>query len=162
MYEMCGEVKPWPEADKLLDDIVDERIKWEKEFWENLDKEEFSKPVCSFNKICVSKGSQGSVRIGLKDSWMDVDMQMHPTNIYKYQLKLSRGTNVFKKNIGGIASGSLSLDQYFEWKFGRGMSEGLELKGGGSLGKYITTEDGKSIVLLKHSLENSTGATKTP
>lgn len=162
MYELCGEVKDWPEVDKLLDDIIDERIKWEKKFRENLDKEEFSKPVCSFNKICVSRGSQGSIQISVSDSWMDVEMKMHPTNIYKYELKLSRGGDIFKKDIGGIASGGLSYSHYFEWKFGRGMSEGVEIGIGGSAGKYVTTKAGKSTSLVSHSFENSTGTTKAP
>jgi hypothetical protein len=161
MYELCGDVKAWPEVDKLLDDIIDERIKWEKEFRENLDKEEFSIPVCTY-KICVSRGSKGTIQISVSDSWMDVEMKMHPTNIYKYELKLSRGGDIFKKDIGSIAEGGLSYSNYLEWKFGRGMSEGVEIGIGGSMGKYVTTKAGKSISLVSHSFENSTGTTKAP
>ena len=161
IYEMCGRVEPWPEADKLMDDIIDERIKWEKDFWENLDKEEFSKPVCTY-KVCVSKGSQGSVKISVSDSWMDVEMKMHPTNIYKYELKLSKGGDIFKKGIGNIASSGVSYGHYFEWKFGRGMSTGTEIGIGGSVGKYVTTKAGKSTSIVNYSFENSTGTTKKP
>ena len=158
IYELCGEVKDWPEVDKLIDDIIDERIKWEKEFWENLDKEEFSKPVCTY-KICVSRGSKGTIQISVSDSWMDVEMKMHPTNINKYELKLSKGGDIFKKDIGGIASGALSHSTYMECKFGRGCSGGVEIGFGGSAGKYITTKAGKSTSIVSYSFENSSGTT---
>ena len=85
---------------------------------------------------------------------------MHPTNIYKYELKLSRGGDIFKKDVGSIASGGVSYSHYFEWKFGRGMSEGIEIGIGGSVGKYVTTKAGKSISIVNYSFENSTGTPK--
>ena len=162
MYEMCGEVNLWPEGDKLLDDVIKENIKWEKEFWENLDKEKFSKQVCSFNKICVSKGDQGSIRISVKDSWITTKIQLHPTNLYKYQLKVYTGPKIFEKTIGSVLSGELSVISYFEWKFGRGITEGIALKGAGLLGKNTAIKDEKEISLISHSFENSPGSTKPP
>ncbi|NOX34682.1 MAG: hypothetical protein GXP56_13285 [Deltaproteobacteria bacterium] len=153
MYEMCGKIEADPDMDRFLDNLINERIKSDKDFFKNLDKEKFSKPVCTY-KICISRGGQGSTKISITDPWFDTEIRLHPTNIYKYQLKVSKGGNLFKKTIGNIASGSLSCSTYLEWKFGRGMSAGTELNIGGAAGKYVTTKAGKPISLVKYSLEN--------
>ncbi len=153
MYEMCGEIEPDPDMDRFLDKLIKERMKSDMNFFKDMDKEKFSKPVCS-HKICISKGDQGSTKLSITDTWFDTEMQFHPTNIYKYQLKVSKGGDFLKKTVGGFASGSLSYSSYFEWKFGRGLSAGTELNIGGDVGKYITTKAGKPISLLKYSFEN--------
>jgi hypothetical protein len=152
MYEMCGEIEADPGIDQFLDDLIKERIKWTKDFFKNIDKEKFSRPVCTFNMICISKGNQGSTKISVTESLIGVDIIVHPTNIYKYQLKVSVGGDLLKKAFGNIASAGLSHSHYFEYKFGRGMSRGTELKVGGVIGKGISTKG--DVVLTKYSFEN--------
>lgn len=89
-------------------------------------------------------------------------MKMHPTNIYKYELKLSKGVDLFKKDIGGVAGGSSSVTHHFECKFGRGCSGGSDMGTSVSAGKIMPAKAEKSISLVKHSFENSTGTTDTP
>jgi len=160
MYELCGEVGSWPEVDKLIDDIINERIKWNKEFFEDIDKEEFSIPVCTY-KICVSRGSAGTIQISITDPWIDTEIKMHPTNIYRHSLKLSKSADIFKKGIGNITGGA-AISHYFNWKFGRGMSVGTEIVTGATVGKYISTKLEKPISVVDYSFENATGTKKKP
>jgi hypothetical protein len=162
MYQECGNVEYWPEADKLIKDYKDERIKWTKEFFEKIDKEGFSKPVCTPKGFCVSKGSQGSYQFTIPDKWMDVQIKMHPTNIHKHELKFSKGVDLLKKDIGGIAGVGSSATHYLECKFGRGCSGGTDVDISGSMGKIMPEKAEKSISLVKYSFENSTGTTDTP
>ena len=163
MYQECGGYKYSPEMDKLIKDYKDERIKWTKEFFENIDKEEFSKPVCTPKGFCVSKGSQGTYQFTIPSKWMgDYEFKIHPTNIYKHEVKVSKGVDLFKKDIGGIASGSASVSTYHECKFGRGCSGGSDMGMSGSVGKIMPAKAEKSTSLFKCSFENSTGTTDTP
>jgi len=153
MYDMCGKIEPDPNMDQFLDNLIKERENWTKNFFNNLDKEKFSTPVCTY-KICVQRGDQGSVKLSVQDGMLGTDIQIHPTNIYKYQCKVSVGGDLFKKTIGNVGSLGVGYSHYFEYKFGRGLSAGSELSPGIAGGKLITTKAGKSISLTKYDLEN--------
>ncbi len=115
MYDMCGETEPDPDMDQFLNNLIKERENWQKNFFKDLDKEKFSKPVCTY-KICIQRGDQGSLRLSVQDGMLGTDIQIHPTNIYKYQCKVSVGGDLLKKTIGNAVTAGIGYSHYFEYK----------------------------------------------
>ncbi len=122
-------------------------------------KEEFSTPVCT-GKICVSRGSQGTIKLEISEllgiGTEGLELRMHPTNIYKYGLKISQGREVDVK-LGKVASASAGYGHYLDCSFGTGCSRGVEIGGSATL---LGRKYSKSVDLLKFSPQNTPGTTK--
>jgi hypothetical protein len=166
MQDMCGDLRPSAENQKLLEDARREREEWEKKYYEDIDKEKFSRPVCRSGpkySVCVSKGSAGTRQIEVGGSFWEIEIKIHPTNLDRCGLKISLGPDLLhKEGLAGMASGKLQLRTYHEWKVGRGVSSGTELIAEGEVGKMITTKDKVSHSLIKYSPENRVGSVKKP
>jgi hypothetical protein len=150
----------WEEVDRLFDDARAEFEKAQRDLMDEMTKkEEFSAPVCT-GKICVSKGKRGTIKLEVSEMFGGVEVRMHPTNIYRYGMKLSQGRQV-QVGVGGVVSASASYNHYVDCTFGTGCSRGVEVGVELSGGKGVTTKVGKSFNVIRYSTENAPGTAKT-
>jgi hypothetical protein len=162
MGELCGELEAWPEGTELLEQVRQERQKWKKDYFDNINKETFSRPVCR-GSICISKGSQGTYQIEVGGSWWELEFKLHPTNLNRCGLKASLGPELLNKSkLGGLINVKLPLRTYQEWKVGQPVTSGAELSPEVEAGKYITTKGKQSYSIGKISPENKPGSSPKP
>lgn len=160
--ELCGELEAWPEGAKLLEQVRKEREQWKKDYFDNINKETFSRPVCR-GSICISKGSQGTYQIEVGGSTWELEFKLHPTNLNRCGLKASLGPELLNKSkLGGLINVKLPLRTYYEWKVGQKMTSGTEISAEGEIGKYITTKGKQTYSIGKISPENKPGSPKKP
>ena len=150
----------WEEVDRLFEDARAEFEKAQRDFLDEMaKKEEFGAPVCT-GKICVSRGKRGTIKLEVSELFSGVEVRLHPTNIYKYGLKLSQGRQV-QAGLGDVVSASASYNHYIDCTFGAGCSRGVEVGVGLSGGKGVKSKVGKSFDVIKYSAENTPGTPKT-
>lgn len=168
IYEECclsGADLGYAEAEKLIDEAKREAQEKVKAFLDEMSKpEKFGPPLCVdaiVGSYCVSQGEKGTKKFEISTSSESLEFRIHPTNIYRWGIKVSHGSQV-KKDLGKLVSVSASASIYIDCTLATGCSEGVEAGGSATIGKHVSTKVGKQFSVVKTSLENSPRAVQAP
>jgi len=161
VYMECGSSQEWDEnreeVDRLFDKARAEAERAHRDLVDEITKEEkFGTAMCT-GKICVSKGEDGTIKLDVSELWGDTEVRLHPTKIYRFGLKISRGHQV-ELGMGGVAQVSASSKYYVDCTFGTGCSQGVELGFDLQGGKGVKAKDTKTFDVIKYLAENSPGS----